>query len=118
MTNRSHSLLRFSPGFDVSPDYFVICDKNAGSKYIAYESDYKGKRYFQIKEVYNRGDDWAPGKGGITISIDRKYDLLDGLLRLLAKEDMVDLPPQTETEIETEGDSDASERQTMVTGTT
>jgi len=91
MATNTNGRLKFAPGFDVPDDYWIVCDKNAGSKYIAYTSTWRGKEYFQIKEIYTRGDDWAPGKGGITVAVDKKDDLLDGLMRLLSKEGYLEI---------------------------
>jgi len=56
----------------------------AGSKVIiSFESTFMGREYFCIRDIYDRYGEWAPGKGGIQVPLERKQDLLDGLSALM-----------------------------------
>lgn len=58
--------------------------KDGKEEIWAYESDFNGKPYFNIRKVYLTADNaYGPTKDGITVALERK-DELCGMLCLLS----------------------------------
>jgi hypothetical protein len=61
--------------------------KNSGEKVVIQFSEYKGKKYIDVRVFYNAGDgkveDWKPTKKGITISRDLISELKEGVDKAL-----------------------------------
>lgn len=46
---------------------------------IAYEGEYNGRKWYNIREIYEQYGEWKPGKSGISISLEHKDDFLKDL---------------------------------------
>jgi hypothetical protein len=61
--------------------------KGFGEKVIIQFSEYKGKKYIDVRVFYNAGDgeveDWKPTKRGITVSLDFISELGEGIKKAL-----------------------------------
>lgn len=73
--------LKFVSGFRPA-NVQLIRDINERNKLVAYESEWQGKRKFDVRQIFTRdgGETWEPGKG-LQVPIDEKQAFLAALAR-------------------------------------
>jgi Transcriptional Coactivator p15 (PC4) len=59
----------------------ILTRKNARNIVIAFEGEWRGRKTFNIMNVWLNNDCWAPGKG-ITVPLEQKAELITALKAL------------------------------------
>ena len=70
----------FQQGFN--PQGFrILCRKNDRNVIIAFDGEWKGRKNFNVMNIWQNEGCWAPGKG-IQIPIEQKAELIKALGQL------------------------------------